>query len=63
MYSISYISYKIFGINSLGMGDIKLSYISTIWIGIEYIIIKIIIIEKELFKINSLISTFSFDKP
>ena len=35
MYSISYISYKIFGINSLGMGDIKLSSISTIWIGIE----------------------------
>ncbi len=35
MYSISYISYKIFGINSLGMGDIKLSSIGTIWIGIE----------------------------
>ena len=35
MYSISYFSYKIFGINSLGMGDIKLSSISTIWIGIE----------------------------
>ena len=35
MYSISYISYKIYGINSLGMGDIKLSSISTIWIGIE----------------------------
>ena len=35
MYSISYISYKIFGINSLGMGDVKLSSISTIWIGIE----------------------------
>ena len=35
MYSISYISYKIFGINSLGMGDIKLSSISTIWIGFE----------------------------
>ena len=35
MYSISYISYKIFGINSLGLGDIKLSSISTIWIGIE----------------------------
>ena len=35
MYSISYISYKILGINSLGMGDIKLSSISTIWIGIE----------------------------
>ena len=35
MYSTSYISYKIFGINSLGMGDIKLSSISTIWLGIE----------------------------
>ena len=35
MYSISYLSFKIFGINSLGMGDIKLSSISTIWIGIE----------------------------
>ena len=35
MYSISYISYKIFRINSLGMGDIKLSSVSTIWIGIE----------------------------
>ena len=35
MYSISYISYKIFGINSLGMGDVKLSAISTIWLGIE----------------------------
>ena len=35
MYSISYVSYKIFGINSLGMGDIKLSSISTIWLGIE----------------------------
>ena len=35
MYSISYISYIILGINSLGIGDIKLSSISTIWIGIE----------------------------
>ena len=35
MYSISFISYKIFGINSLGMGDIKLSSISTIWLGLE----------------------------
>ena len=35
MYSISYIGYKIFGINSLGMGDIKLSSISAIWLGIE----------------------------
>ena len=34
-YLISYLSFKIFGINSLGMGDIKLSSISTIWLGIE----------------------------
>ena len=35
MFSISYISYKIYGVNSLGMGDIKLSSFSTIWLGIE----------------------------
>ena len=35
MYSISYLSFKILGINSLGMGDIKLSSISTIWLGLE----------------------------
>ena len=35
MYLISYISFKVSGINSLGMGDIKLSSISTIWLGIE----------------------------
>ena len=35
MYSISYLSFKFFGINSLGMGDIKLSSISTIWLGLE----------------------------
>ena len=35
MFSISHISYKIFGVNSLGMGDIKLSSFSTIWLGIE----------------------------
>ena len=35
MYLISYISYKIFGIKSLGIGDIKLSSISTLWLGIE----------------------------
>ena len=35
MFSISYISYKILGVNSLGMGDIKLSSFSTIWLGIE----------------------------
>ena len=35
MYSISKISYKIFGLNSLGIGDIKLTSFSTIWLGIE----------------------------
>ena len=35
MLSISFISYKLFGINSLGLGDIKLTSISTIWLGIE----------------------------
>ncbi len=35
MYLISYVSYKIFGVNSLGMGDIKLSSFSAIWLGIE----------------------------
>ena len=35
MLSISYISYKVLGVNSLGMGDIKLSSISAIWLGIE----------------------------
>ncbi len=35
MLSTSYISYKILGVNSLGMGDIKLSSVSTIWLGIE----------------------------
>ena len=29
------ISYKVLGVNSLGMGNIKLSSISTIWLGIE----------------------------
>ena len=35
MYLIKSISYKILRINSLGIGDIKLSSISTIWLGIE----------------------------
>ena len=35
MFSVSHASYNFFGINSLGMGDIKLSAISTIWLGIE----------------------------
>ena len=43
MYSISYISYKVLGINSLGMGDIKLSSISTIWLGIELSLISLCI--------------------
>ena len=35
MFSISYIGNKLTRINSLGIGDIKLSSISTIWLGIE----------------------------
>ena len=35
MLSISFISYKLLHINSLGLGDIKISSISSIWIGIE----------------------------
>ena len=35
MYSISYVSFKLLNINSLGLGDIKLSSISSIWLGIE----------------------------
>ena len=37
MYLISYISYKLLRINSLGLGDIKLSSISSIWLGIEMV--------------------------
>jgi len=43
MYSISYIGYKLFKINSLGLGDIKLSSISSIWLGIEMTIISLCI--------------------
>ena len=43
MYLISYISFKVSGINSLGMGDIKLSSISSIWLGIEFSFISLCI--------------------
>ena len=43
MYSISYISYKLIRINSLGLGDIKLSSISSIWLGIEFVFISLCI--------------------
>ena len=43
MYSISHISYNIFGINSLGMGDIKLFSISSIWLGFELSFISLCI--------------------
>ena len=43
MYFISYISYKIFGLTSLGLGDIKLSSISSIWLGIELSLISLCI--------------------
>ena len=36
MYFISRISYNLFKVNSLGIGDIKLSSISSIWLGIEF---------------------------
>ena len=41
MFSISFISYKLFRINSLGLGDIKMSTISTIWLGIEFSFISL----------------------
>ena len=43
MLSISFISYKLFHINSLGLGDIKLSSISSIWLGIELSFISLFI--------------------
>ncbi len=35
LISIKYFSYKLWCINSLGLGDIKLSSISSIWLGAE----------------------------
>ena len=43
MYAISYVSYKLFGINSLGLGDIKFSSISSIWLGFELSFISLCI--------------------
>ena len=43
MSSLSYISYQLFRINSLGLGDIKLSSISSIWLGIEFSFISLCI--------------------
>ncbi len=43
MYLIKSISYKIFRKNSLGIGDIKLCSISTIWLGIEMSFISLCI--------------------
>ena len=43
MCSISYISFKFIGINCLGIGDIKLSSISTIWLGIELSLLSLCI--------------------
>tara|TARA_Y100001968_G_C18803010_1_gene456551 strand:- start:15 stop:494 length:480 start_codon:yes stop_codon:yes gene_type:complete len=43
MYSISYISYKLTRVNSLGWGDVKLSSISSIWIGFEMSLISLTI--------------------
>ena len=43
MYFISRISYNLFKVNSLGIGDIKLSSISSIWLGIEITLISLCI--------------------
>ena len=43
MYTISYTGYKLLGINCLGLGDIKLSSISSIWLGIELSFISLCI--------------------
>tara|TARA_B100000965_G_C19238452_1_gene603262 strand:+ start:133 stop:609 length:477 start_codon:yes stop_codon:yes gene_type:complete len=43
MYLIRSVSFKIFKINSLGIGDIKLSSISSIWLGIELTFLSLFI--------------------
>ena len=43
LYSIATISSKLFKINSLGIGDVKLSSISTIWLGTELCFISLCI--------------------
>ena len=43
MYSISYIGSRLFRINSLGFGDVKLSSISSIWLGIEFTFLSLCI--------------------
>ena len=43
LYFISFISSKIFRIKSLGMGDIKFSSISAIWLGIDLCLISLFI--------------------
>ena len=43
MYSVSYISFKLLRTKSLGLGDIKLSSISTIWLGLELSLISLCI--------------------
>ena len=43
MFLISYLSYKLFQRNSLGLGDIKISSISTLWLGLELSLISLAI--------------------
>ena len=43
LYAISYISNKLLGINSLGIGDIKLSSFSSIWLGLKLSLISLTI--------------------
>ena len=35
MYGLSFISFKLLKINSLGFGDVKISSLSSIWLGLE----------------------------
>ena len=43
LYSINYISFKLIRINSLGIGYIKLSSISALWLGIKLSLISLCI--------------------
>ena len=43
MFSISYLGYKLFRVNSLGLGDIKISSISVLWLGLELSFISLAI--------------------
>ena len=43
MYGLSFISFKLLKINSLGFGDVKISSLSSIWLGLEMSFISLAI--------------------